>query len=151
MLNYGGVSAMPPVPTPIPLHTFFAKILFPKSNFATESRTISPRNIAVYSMWCISLTKYSFPPCILWMFVRCVCVLNLMWLTSCQFTHSVPRKWSWIFTSVIPSSFSSHHLHLICCRLWLIATSSRNCSIKLYMILQMVIPIMNQPFENSNK
>ena len=31
-LNYVGMSDVPPVPTPIPLQTVFAKILFAKSN-----------------------------------------------------------------------------------------------------------------------
>ena len=39
-LNYVGVSAMPPVPALIHLHTVFAKILFAKLNFAIDSRNI---------------------------------------------------------------------------------------------------------------
>ena len=39
-LNYVGVSDMPPVPVPIPLHTVFVKILSAKSNFAIDSRNI---------------------------------------------------------------------------------------------------------------
>ena len=35
-LNYVGVSDMPPVPAPIPLHTVFTKILFAMSNFAID-------------------------------------------------------------------------------------------------------------------
>ena len=39
-LNYGGVSAMPPVPAAIPFHKVFTKLLVATSNFVIDWRNI---------------------------------------------------------------------------------------------------------------
>ena len=48
-LNYGGVSAMPPVPTPISLHSFCEDTL--RNRILPSIReTYSPQNIALYGI-----------------------------------------------------------------------------------------------------